>query len=180
MNRQDDIDFINREKYFSDGICESGNINGVDMAFHSGAEWWRDSKKVNLLYELVERGIHLRILLNTPETSEVLAKHMRHKRKIYVSFEDCIRKWEEFKKEYPDNVDVRVTDIPILRRYYSFHMKDICMDTVNVKYYTYANDMPEKNCRSIFYCDSEYFGLYRDEFEYLWNHTLSNIGKEEG
>lgn len=178
-NRQNDIEFISTETYFSDGIQDSENIDVVDMAFHAGAEWFTSIEKNNLLYELVERGINLRILLNTPETSEILAKHMRHRRKIYVSFEDCIRKWEDFKKEYPDKVDVRVTDIPILRRYYSFHMKDICMDTVNVKYYTYANARPEKNYQPIFYCDSEYFRLYREEFEYLWNHTLSNMGEQE-
>lgn len=171
-SKKNDIEFISTEKYFRDGLQDSKNINVVDMAFHAGAEWFTSIEKNDLLYELIEQGIHLRVLLNTPETSEILAKHMRHKRKSYVGFEKCIRKWEDLKNEYPDKVDVKLTDIPILRRYYSFHMKDSCMDTVNVKYYTYGNARPEKNYQPIFYCDSEYFRLYREEFEYLWNHAL--------
>lgn len=164
---------ISTERYFFMELKK--NIDAVDMAFHAGSEWFTDVAKNDLLYGLVEQGIHLRILLNNPKISEKMAKHMRHSRKIYIGFENCIRKWIDLKKEYPDKVEIKMTDIPILRRYYSIHMKDSCMDSVNVKYYTYDNPDPKINYQQIFYSDSEYFGLYRKEFEYLWNHPLDNM-----
>ena len=81
---------------------------------------------------------------------------MRHKRKRYMKFEECIQHWQELSNEYPDTVEIRIIDIPVLRRYYSFHMKDVRKDTVNVKYYTYGNARPEKNYQPIFHRDSAF------------------------
>lgn len=97
---------------------------------------------------------------------------MRHKRKKYVSFDECVKSWEEFAQKFPENVEVRQVSIPLFRRYYSFHMKDAGNDTVNVKYYTYANSKPSRNYQPIFHTDSEYFRLYREEFDYLWDYAL--------
>lgn len=161
-------EYISTEKYFNDGIQDSRNVKSVDMAFHAGAEWFTSIEKNDLLYNIIDKGIHLRVLLNDPETSELIGQHMRHRRKRYMSFGECILNWNNLKNEYPDEIEIRLVDIPILRRYYSFCMKDSCMDTVNVKYYTYGNARPEKNYQPIFYCDSPCFLLYRSEFEYLW------------
>ena len=84
--------------------------------------------------------------------------------------------WQDLRDEYPDTVEIRSVDIPILRRYYSFHMKDVRKDTVNVKYYTYGNVRPDKNYQPIFHRDSSYFGLYRMEFDYLWNRAVTFDG----
>ena len=75
---------------------------------------------------------------------------MRHKRKKYMSFSECIERWVEFEEEYPDDVEIRMVDIPLLRRYYSVHMKDAKQDTVNIKYYTYANSRPDKTINLFF------------------------------
>lgn len=165
--------FIPTEEYFTGGIRPSENVKTIDMAFHAGAEWFTSIALNDLLDEIVSRGIPLRVLLNDPVTSEQIAQHMRHQRKIYIDFKVCIRNWEDLKNNYPETVDVRSVDIPILRRYYSFHMKDAGMDTVNVKHYTYGNARPDKNFQSIFYYNSPYFLLYRDEFKYLWEHAAT-------
>ena len=83
-----------------------------------------------------------------------------------------VKSWEEFAQKFPENVEVRQVSIPLLRRYYSFHMKDAGNDTVNVKYYTYANSKPSRNYQPIFHTESEYFRLYREEFDYLWEYAL--------
>ena len=162
-------EFVSTEEYFGNALKNVENIESIDMAFHGGAEWFTSIEKTDLLHDLVEAGVRIRILINLPNVSEEIAQHMRHKRKKYMSFSECIARWDEFEEEYPDNVEIRMVDIPLLRRYYSVHMKDTTQDTVNIKYYTYANSRPDKNYQPIFYRNSDYFRLYRDEFEYLWN-----------
>jgi hypothetical protein len=169
---KESTEFISTEEYFTKGINDIVNLDMVDMAFHGGAEWHANIEKTDILYELAESGIHIRVLINPANVSEELAKHMRHKRKKYMSFDECIKRWKEFGEEFPDNVEVREVRIPLLRRYYSFHMKNERNDSVNVKYYTYANSRPDRNYQPIFYCESDYFRLYRDEFDYLWEQAL--------
>ena len=82
-----------------------------------------------------------------------------------------MKRWADFAEEFPGNVEIRLSEIPLLRRYYSFHMKDSAKDSVNVKYYTYANVRPDRNYQPIFCGDSDYFKLYRDEFDYLWDNS---------
>lgn len=171
---------ISAEKYFSEGIKDSENLTRVDMAFHAGSEWFTNIEKNDLLYMILDNGIQLRVLLNRPDISEFIAKHMRHKRKQYMKFEECIRCWYGLCKEYPNTFEFRIVDIPILRRYYSFHMKNTDKDTVNVKHYTYGNARPDKNYQSIFHQDSPYFELYRTEFEYLWSRAVIVNENEPG
>lgn len=80
-NHQIESRFVSTEKYFSDGIKDSATVELVDMAFHAGAEWFTDIEKNDLLYDLIGKGVHIRVLLNNPETSELLARNMRHPRK---------------------------------------------------------------------------------------------------
>lgn len=171
-NHEGDLScFVSTKEYFEQEIEVPCGVASVDMAFHAGAEWFTSIENNDILYNIVERGIKAKVLLNTPSTAEILAAHMRHKRKNYMSFDECLQKWKEFRDSYSDLVELRTVDIPILRRYYSFHMKDSSYDTVNVKYYTYANVKPDKNYQPIFHPDSDFFKLYRDEFNYLWNQS---------
>lgn len=172
-NHQIESRFVSTEKYFSDGIKDSATVELVDMAFHAGAEWFTDIEKNDLLYDLIGKGVHIRVLLNNPETSELLARNMRHPRKKYMGFKASIQNWIDLQNEHSDLIEIRIVDIPLLRRYYSFHMKDSHMDTVNVKHYTYANPRPERNFQSIIYSDSTYFMMYRKEYEYLWERAVS-------
>ena len=164
---------MSSNKYFENRIQQNGNIKSVDMEFHAGSAWFNDSEKVDMLYKMVEQGIQIRVLLNDPITSEKITKHMRDNRKSYMSFEKAIKYWFNLKEKYSEQVKIKIVNIPILRRYYAIHMDDEKMDNMNVKYYTFGNAIQNKNYQSVFYCDSPYFNLYRNEFEYLWN-----IGKE--
>lgn len=145
QKKQTETKFISTQKYFNESIRENMNVESVDMAFHAGAEWFTDIAKNDLLYDLIDKGINIRVLLNTAEKSELIACHMRHPRKKYMNFESCIQNWHDLKNNYSDRIEIRLVNIPILRRYYSLHMKDPCMDTVNVSYYTYANFRTNEN-----------------------------------
>ena len=169
---KESIKMISTEDYFLEGKNNIMNVEMIDMAFHGGAEWLTSDDKSDLLYDFAEAGKKIRILINPAHISEEIGKHMRHKRKKYVSFDECVKSWEEFAQKFPENVEVRQVSIPLFRRYYSFHMKDAGNDTVNVKYYTYANSKPSRNYQPIFHTDSEYFRLYREEFDYLWDYAL--------
>ena len=164
-------EFVSTEKYFGDAIADSAIVESVDMAFHAGAKWFTSIEKNDQLYTILNKGLRLRVLLNYPDVLEVMAKHMRHKRKRYIKFEECIQYWQKLSNEYPDMVEIRIADILVLRQYYSFHMKDVRKDTGNVKYYTYGNARMDKNYQPIFHRDSAYFELYRMEFDYLWNRA---------
>ena len=168
---KESYEYISPEQYFANAIENIQDLKEVDMAFHGGAEWFAIEEKVEVLYALANTGIQLRILLNKPETAEIIAQHMRHQHKMYTGFDQCVSLWEAFANEYPDHVEVRLVDIPLLRRYYSLHMKNAEKDTVNVKFYTYANSKMDKNYQPIFYTDSAFFELYRDEFDYLWERA---------
>ena len=147
------------------------------MAFHAGAEWFSDIEKNDILYGLLEgnSNLKLRVLLNSQFSAELIARHMRHPRKSYIQFDECIQKWNELTKEFPSQIELKITSIPILRRYYSFHMTEKSCDTVNVKYYTYGNANPDKNFQSIFYRNSKYYDLYSTEFEYLWERADTDV-----
>lgn len=171
-NHEDNLfKFVSTEEYFEQEINLPCGVTSVDMAFHAGAEWFTSIDKNDILYNIVENGIKINVLLNTPDAAEILAAHMRHKRKSYMSFEECLQSWKHFIDAYSDIVELRTVDIPILRRYYSFHMSNPTFDTVNVIYYTYANAKPNKNNQLIFHPDSDFFRLYRDEFNYLWSQS---------
>ena len=160
---------MSTSEYLQKSTQNCKEIDAFDMAFHAGAEWFTDIRKSDILYNLIQEGVKIRVLVNSIDSSEYIASHMRHARKSYVSFKDCVDHWIELKKESPDLVEIRITNLPILRRYYSFHFKDSSKDTVNVKYYTYANPNPDNNYQPVFFQNSPYFSLYRDEFNYLWN-----------
>lgn len=178
-NMEADNDYASTNEYFKNGLKDIQSVMGVDMAFHAGAEWFSDIEKNDILYGLIEgnNNLKLKVLLNSQHSAEQIAKHMRHPRKSYIQFSECIHKWNEFAEEFPSQVEVRISDIPILRRYYSFHMTETSSDTVNVKYYTYGNANPDKNYQPIFYHNSKYYDLYSKEFEYLWARANKNIIK---
>ncbi len=162
--------FVKTEEYFTEYLGGGTRVCRIDMAFHAGAMWhWEDIMSELLYDDIVGCGIKLRVLVNTEAAAEGIAMHMRSARREYISFADCLEKWRAFRDEYSELVEVRVCDIPLLRRYYSFYTEAPSEDTVNVKHYTYANTHRDKNNQIILKPQAEHFELFRNEFEYLWN-----------
>ena len=162
-NSKSDLD-----TFFRNRMRDIDKVKGVDLAFHSGSTWHESIDRLDILEELAEAGVKLRVLINSPETAESIGKHMRHKLKKYMPFSEAISVWKNFAEMY-ENVEVRVSDIPLLRIYYSFSMEDPERDAVRVKYYTYGNAKIESNFSQNFESTDAYYKLYKTEFEFLWN-----------
>ena len=155
------------------GIDNVGVLQSVDMAFHAGAEWRRNSDKVNILTAIIEKSITLRVLVNSSETVSEVCSHMRQPLKRYVGFDNSIQEWLELMSAYPDSVKVRVADVPLLHRLYIIRGED--KGYVNVKYYTYGNYTPDKDFRMVFGSSDMQYKLYTDEFDYIWNKASHDI-----
>jgi hypothetical protein len=145
-------------------------IDCVSMAFHAGAAWRRDSDKLELLRQIFERNIRLRILVNSGEAAEAMCAHMKQPMKRYTSIGDSAKDWQDLAEEHPDLMEVRVTGTPIMHRIYMAQGSD-GTGMIDVKYYTYGNFRPDKDFRLIFEADTPEFRIYQEEFEYLWKNA---------
>lgn len=153
-------------RFILDNAASTPELCSVDMAFHAGSAWSRDSDKVETLCRLQEMKCKLRVLINSVESVEKVCAHMRQPMKRYVRFDRNLEEWRELASEYPDTIEVRVLDVPLLHRLYIVRGKN--GGCVNVKYYSYGNYIPEKDFRLSFaHPDAEYT-LYTEEFDYLW------------
>jgi len=123
--------------FFKKGFDKLLDIQCVDMAFHAGAEWRRDSEKVDILTHIIDKSIILRILVNSADTVSAVCSHMSQPLKKYVGFDSCMEEWIELAQTYPDVVQVRIADVPLLHRLYILRGEKA--GYVNVKYYTYGN-----------------------------------------
>lgn len=153
-------------------ISEKNNIQSIDMAFHAGAHWRRDSDKVDLLAEIIDKQLTLRVLVNSSQVAEQVCSHMRQPLKKYVGMDNCVSEWMELQDMYPSFVHVRVSRVPLMHRTYLIRCDD-GSGAVNVKYYTYGNYTPEKDFRLCFDSDLPEYTLYADEFEYLWRQAAA-------
>lgn len=161
------------DTFFRNRMHNLDQIKGVDLAFHAGSVWHENIDRVDILADLADAGIKMRVLVNSPEAAETIGKHMRHKLKKYTPFEEAVQLWKNFESMY-DNVEVRISDIPLLRIYYAFHMENPNEDAARVKYYTYGNAQINKNYSQNFEPTDAHFNLYKAEFDFLWNNAKSN------
>lgn len=153
--------------FFEYGFHKLSNVQCVDMAFHAGSEWRRNTDKVNILSYIIEKNITLRVLVNSAEVVSTVCSHMAQPLKKYVGFDSSVQDWVELARTYPDVIHVRIADVPLLHRLYMIRGEN--GGFVNVKYYTYGNYTPDKDCRRAFDSSGMEYQLYTEEFDYLWN-----------
>ncbi len=158
--------------FFVEGFSRISNIQCVDMAFHAGADWRRNSDKLDILTNIVDKNITLRILVNSADTVSSICSHMSQPLKKYVGFDSCVEEWIELAKTYPDVVHVRIADVPLLHRLYILRGEE--NGYVNIKYYTYGNCTPDKDFRATFDSFETEYKLYTEEFDYIWNKASHN------
>lgn len=164
--------------FFRNRMAKLDSVKSIDLAFHSGSTWLMSAERMDILVELAETGIPMRIVVNSPEAAESIGKHMRHKLKKYMSFAEAVEGWSRFDEMY-DNVEVRVSDIPLLRVYYAFTMENEADSAVRVKYYTYGNAQRNKNFAHNFEPQDACYKLYKSEFEFLWERGTPATVDEE-
>ena len=132
-------------------------------------------KQKDILDEILERKIPTRILINTPEAAESIAKHMRDEDAIYVTFEQAADRWKRFAEKHPDVLQVRVSSIPLLRVYHNIKFNEDQVnntyDRMHIKYYIFQNMNLDNSYEHELSSFSKYYKLYQNEFEFLWNSS---------
>lgn len=146
---------------------EQKSVQGIDMAFHAGANWHRDDSHLDLLDEMVARKIPVRVLVNEAGAVEQICAHLRRPNKQYTKFQDSIQEWNGLRQKHPDIFQVRVCPLPLMHRMYLVHNRD-GLSMANVHYYAYGPYNPSKDSWAVYDSLAPEFRLYADEFEYLW------------
>ena len=164
---------LDGEGFVEDVLRSDWSVTNGCFMFHAGADWFKEVPRRDLLDKLIRSGVKIKVLLNTEAAAMTLAQHMTHPKLRYTPFDESISDWKSFRDENPDKVEVRISQIPILRRMYMFLGDDPKQAIMRVSYYTYNSSDVQKNCCQILSVehDAEYFALYKNEFEYLWNNA---------
>lgn len=171
LNQNGSLIPTNTYDFFKYALEFADESSTVDMAFHAGSEWQRNSDKVELLNEIFNRKIKLRVLANSNDIVSNVTKSMTQPLKRYVGFDESLNEWIDLAKAYPDFVEVKIPNVPLLHRLYIIsNEKSGC---ANVKYYTYGNYTPDKDFRLSFGFGTKEYNLYVDEFEYLWENSTN-------
>jgi hypothetical protein len=160
---------LQTDAFFHEGLKRIEYPYCIDMAFYAGAEWQRETAKVDILTNIIEKNIKLRIIINTYDVAESICSHMRQPLKKYVSLNDAAIEWLELSKKLDKNIEVRISDVPLLHRLYIIRGKDDGI--INVKYYTYGNCRPCNDYRATFDSTDDKYKIYIDEFDYIWENA---------
>lgn len=157
----------NATEYLDSGI--SCGAKSIDLAFHGGSEWLMVDTKLSVITKMIENKLPCRILINDEDAVHNIIPHMRSANKVYIGLKQNISQWAGFQTKHPDLVRVRVSHIPLLHSIY--HIKTDNDSSVHIGYYSYDNTNTLKNYHHVFKQDSRYYGLYINEFEYLWERA---------
>lgn len=156
--------------FFLTNMKELDSIESVDLSFHAGFIWHQDIGHLDILSSLDEAGIPVRVIINTADGALIIGKHMRHKLKNYPTFEEGISAWKDLESKL-DTMQVRLSDIPVMRICYCINKKNKSESIMRIKFYTYGNPKIDDNYIQDFTPADHPFELYRKEFEYLWKNA---------
>lgn len=154
---------------------EDYKVLGADMAFHAGAPWLMQGKKRDLLLDYIAHKIPCRVLINTPEAAESIAKYMRDEDAIYVPFDSARDKWQKMAAKYPEFLEVRECDIPLIHVHHGVHFESLDTKSpfgdLHIRYYAYNNTRTDNAYEHRISSFSKHYSVYCDEFEFLWNKS---------
>ncbi len=156
--------------FFHVNMRDLDSIESVDLSFHAGFIWHQDIGHLDILSALDDAGIPVRVVINTADGALIIGKHMRHKLKNYPTFEEGISSWKNLEGKL-DNMQVRLSDIPVMRICYCINKKDKSESVMRIKFYTYGNPKIDDNYIQDFTPADHPFELYKKEFEYLWKNA---------
>ena len=154
--------------FFRKIMSNMDEVEGVDFAFHAGSIWHQNIERLEVLSALADAGKKIRVIVNSPDVADSTSKYMRHKLKKYLAFDEAIEVWKNFENMY-ENVEVRISSVPLMRIYYSFNMIDPKKNMTRVKFYTHGNSKIDMNFSCNFNAADVAYDLYKNEFEFLWN-----------
>ncbi|MCC8160405.1 MAG: toll/interleukin-1 receptor domain-containing protein [Oscillospiraceae bacterium] len=168
---------LKTEDFFCWAFKNINNIQSVDMAFHAGSAWHYDSKLVEILQEIIDRNIKLRIIINKEKMIKDIAIHRQQSLKKYYGYNKSIEDWLEKERLYPDVVNVKIATVPLMHRYYL--VKGNGEGVAKVSFYTYGNPFSEQDFQYAFHSSTQGYQLYEQEFEYIWNKASKKILMDE-
>lgn len=170
----DTIDFFKKALSYE---SELGKISTIDMAFHGGSLWLFDDNRYSLLIKAVENGIKIRIIINTDSQVKDICSHMRLAGLSYrdKDFNRNAKKWESFMKEYYGLVDIRISQVPLLRRTYIIRGEND-KGWSNITYYSYGHDISKDQCLCFRNTNNAY-KLYLEEFNYIWDNASKSFSE---
>lgn len=163
------------EKNLPNQPHSSVKIECVDMAFHGGTARLTPGTSVyDIFNKILNQGIHVRVLINTPEAVENIAKHMRNSKNksLYNSFEELQQVWANRVSADKELLEVRACPIPLLHAYHNIKFKNTTeWDRMLINHYVYQSFNPETNFQYELSISSKYYEMYQNEFEFLWNES---------
>lgn len=144
-------------------------IQSVDFAFHKGDFWLLDSTRIEFLHSLIDKKIHLHVLVDLVEPSRLISSHMEHSKRFVLPHEMVLQYWREFQSRNPEYVHVRFSPVPVLRNYCCFESADPQQSVMRLTFYSYGH----KNFKEYYVVcppvDSKPYRIFHEEFQYLWN-----------
>lgn len=147
-------------------------IESIGMAFHGGEHWFLDVEKRTIFQIIEEKNIPLRILLNSEEALKNIWCHTSRGYLAPGSLDSARNNWGVFQNRYPNTMEVRVSDIPLMHRMYLIRLKD-GTGIANIAVYTYG-DNPEKNTARLLLSQNDpAYTSFIEEFDYLWGKATT-------
>ena len=150
-------------------------VEGVDLAFHSGSPWLMPGEQNELLVKSLNNKIHWRVLINTVDAAESIGQHMRDKTALYIPFAQVRAQWKKMSEMYPDVLEVRECDIPLIHIHHSVRFTNNFTNNpygeLHIKYYAYNNTRLDNAFEHRVSSYSKFYSIYNEEFEFLWNRS---------
>lgn len=94
----------------------ASDILSIDMAFHGGEHWFLDVEKRAIFQIIEDRKIPLRILINSEEALKNIWQHTSRGYLAPGSLDSARNNWAVFQTRYPNSMQVRTSDIPLMHR----------------------------------------------------------------
>ena len=142
--------------------------------------WLVPGARHDLLIDSLNRGIHWRVLVNTPPAAKSIAKYMKNTHTYYMTFKEACANWKNLAYQYPDCLEVRECSIPIIHSHHAIRFKRETSDTwvdygkIRIKYYAYDHTQVDNSHEHEFSSFSKYYDIYSNEFEFLWAQSAKH------
>ncbi|MDE5557649.1 MAG: hypothetical protein K2J32_08165 [Ruminococcus sp.] len=159
-------------EFIKNHISKIDEIEKIEIAFHAGFLWTVTPEKFELLSNFIKKDINIYIIINDASLDDIVFKHLRGNNRAYISLENNISLWKETQEKISKKLNIHVTNIPLFHRYCAIHMRNQKNSVIQTSFYTYGNPNIDKNYSEIFNYNSDYFKLFKKEFDYLWNESF--------
>lgn len=155
---------------FLDGYLKP-DITEMDLVFKAGGRCFTDEHTHHMLCNYLERGGRLNVIVNSPEAAESITQPIRSVTRHYISFPEAIADWQKLQQQYPKQVQLYVTDLPLLQCIAAVHSENPENSAIYVSFYAYGHDDVSFHQKSVFLGTHPRFSYYMQELEYIRQYT---------